>query len=79
MEPEQKAADGLQRVPGLPFHLPDIPVMPGIVASIAVSPGIVVEEGMPLLVLEAMKMLNELEISVAWRGQVSRCRAGRYC
>ncbi len=34
--------------------------MPGLVASISVSPGMVVEEGKPLLVLEAMKMLNEL-------------------
>ena len=35
-------------------------VMPGIVAQILVAPGARVEKGQPLLVLEAMKMQNEI-------------------
>ncbi len=35
--------------------------MPGMVVSIAVTPGSTVTEGSALLVLEAMKMLNELK------------------
>ena len=39
--------------------------MPGIVVSLLVGEGDAVEEGQPLLVLEAMKMQNEIAASVA--------------
>jgi glutaconyl-CoA decarboxylase len=35
-------------------------VMPGIVRSVSVEPGQTVEKGQPLLILEAMKMQNEI-------------------
>ena len=35
-------------------------VMPGIVVEISVAPGEVVEKGQPLVILEAMKMQNEI-------------------
>lgn len=40
-------------------------VMPGVVVSLLVNEGDVVEEGQPLLVLEAMKMQNEIAAPVA--------------
>jgi len=40
-------------------------VMPGVVVSLLVSEGDVVEEGQPLLVLEAMKMQNEIDAPAA--------------
>ena len=39
--------------------------MPGVVVSLLVNEGDVVEEGQPLLVLEAMKMQNEIAAPVA--------------
>jgi len=38
-------------------------VMPGIVREVIVAPGQVVEKGQPLLILEAMKMQNEVRAS----------------
>ena len=40
-------------------------VMPGVVVSLLVTEGDVVEEGQPLLVLEAMKMQNEIAAPAA--------------
>jgi biotin carboxyl carrier protein len=40
-------------------------VMPGVVVSLLVAEGDVVEEGQPLLVLEAMKMQNEIAAPAA--------------
>jgi len=37
-----------------------VSVMPGIVVEISVAPGEAVEKGQPLLILEAMKMQNEI-------------------
>ncbi|MEZ5978244.1 MAG: biotin/lipoyl-containing protein [Planctomycetota bacterium] len=42
-------------------------VMPGVVVDVLVAPGDVVEEGQPLLILEAMKMQNEIEAPSAGR------------
>jgi biotin carboxyl carrier protein len=39
--------------------------MPGVVVSLLVTEGDVVEEGQPLLVLEAMKMQNEIAAPAA--------------
>ena len=49
-------------------------VMPGIVVSLLVAEGDTVEEGQPLLVLEAMKMQNEISAPVA--GVVRRILVG---
>lgn len=35
-------------------------VMPGVIAELSVAPGDLVSEGQPLLILEAMKMQNEI-------------------
>lgn len=40
-------------------------VMPGVVVELLVEPGQAVEEGQPLLILEAMKMQNELAAPTA--------------
>ena len=40
-------------------------VMPGIVVSVLVSEGDKVEKGQPLLILEAMKMQNEIEAPIS--------------
>ncbi|MEO0649542.1 MAG: biotin/lipoyl-containing protein [Planctomycetota bacterium] len=40
-------------------------VMPGVVVEVLVEPGAEVEAGQPLLILEAMKMQNEIEAPVA--------------
>ena len=40
-------------------------VMPGVVVSLLVAEGDAVEEGQPLLVLEAMKMQNEIAAPAA--------------
>ena len=49
-------------------------VMPGIVVSLLVAEGDTVEEGQPLLVLEAMKMQNEISAPVA--GVIGRILVG---
>jgi biotin carboxyl carrier protein len=49
-------------------------VMPGIVVSLLAGEGDTVEEGQPLLVLEAMKMQNEISAPVA--GVVRRIHVG---
>jgi len=42
-------------------------VMPGIVVKLEVTEGQVIEAGQPLLILEAMKMQNEITSPVAGR------------
>jgi biotin carboxyl carrier protein len=42
-------------------------VMPGVVVELLVAPGDVVEKGQPLLLLEAMKMQNEIGAPAAGR------------
>jgi biotin carboxyl carrier protein len=42
-------------------------VMPGIVVDVLVSAGQAVEKGQPLLILEAMKMQNEIQAPQAGR------------
>ena len=49
-------------------------VMPGIVVSLLAGEGDTVEEGQPLLVLEAMKMQNEISAPVA--GVIRRIHVG---
>ena len=53
---EQFGFDGADSVAGREVHAP----MPGLVLQVLVEPGQVVEEGQGLVVLEAMKMENEL-------------------
>jgi len=52
-------------------------VMPGVVRSVAVRAGDVVEVGGPLLVLEAMKMENEIRSEVAGTVSVVHVQAGQ--
>ena len=50
-------------------------VMPGVVVELLVAEGDAVERGQPLLILEAMKMLNEIEASAdGVVGAISVCQ-----
>ena len=65
VEPEQRAAlrERATRVGGDAAHSGPTEVraiIPGVVVSVAVAPGDAVEAGQQLLVVEAMKMQNEL-------------------
>ena len=51
-------------------------VMPGVVVELCVEEGQEVEEGQPLLILEAMKMQNEIAAPRAGRVQVVHVEAG---
>lgn len=55
----ERAANAAERAAGAAGGLVKS-VMPGVVVQILVSPGDSVERGQPLLVLEAMKMQNEI-------------------
>jgi len=46
-------------------HHPVLSVMPGIVRKLLVAPGDEIESGSPLLILEAMKMENEIAATVS--------------
>ena len=50
-------------------------VMPGIVADVLVAEGATVEKGQPLLILEAMKMQNEIDAPIS--GRVSRVHVAK--
>jgi len=52
-------------------------VMPGIVVEVLVAPGDAVEEGQPLLILEAMKMQNEIVAPAAGRVAAVHIAAGQ--
>ncbi|MEM7309913.1 MAG: biotin/lipoyl-containing protein [Planctomycetota bacterium] len=51
-------------------------VMPGVVVELLVAEGDTVEEGQPLLILEAMKMQNEIEAPSAGRVKRLHVEAG---
>ena len=51
-------------------------VMPGIVREVLVRPGDAVHRGTPLLILEAMKMQNEVRAEVDGVVDVVHARAG---
>jgi biotin carboxyl carrier protein len=79
VEPEQRAAlrDKARRDRGDAGHSGPAEVrarIPGVVVSVAVAPGDAVEAGQQLLVVEAMKMQNELRAPRA--GTVERVMVG---
>ena len=51
-------------------------VMPGVVKEVRVAPGDAVAEGTPLLILEAMKMENEIRAPSAGRVEAVHVKAG---
>ncbi|MCW5853300.1 MAG: acetyl-CoA carboxylase biotin carboxyl carrier protein subunit [Anaerolineae bacterium] len=51
--------------------------MPGLVVAVRVEPGQTIEQGQGLVILEAMKMENELRAPRAGMVKSIRCRPGQ--